>query len=350
MKNNIILLILLFINFKCLFSQEVKNEEWSITNVSNSIPNSKYSNIVVQDLRSNKNDFGFVEKGLMNINHVISPTSPIENQIQNVFSQFVKKSSGNKTLILQIRDLYFFETFVNTKEERGVFQFKAIAFEKDNEAYYLKKIIDDRVELSSSIDVTNELKKKASEKLILTLQNLIEDENFLYDTQLSINDVEYSENFIKNKYPFYNSKILKDGIYFTYKNFLEQNPNFEILELENNVSHVKNVFYINEKGKKKNANNCYAVIYKGRAYVNSGNVFLALTKKGDDYFAYGYISKIDSYANKIPDSILASYYSNFYKGFSAEAIPSMNTFFYEFRLDFQDGSFKAIKEIIFNKK
>ena len=110
MKKILLITTFIFLSINPLFSQDKKTEDWNIAKPEQKITNAEFSKITVQDLRVDKNDMGFVQKGAFNRYTLIQPVIPLDQQISNLFKEWVTPlPENNKELIIQIRDFYFSE-------------------------------------------------------------------------------------------------------------------------------------------------------------------------------------------------------------------------------------------------
>ena len=79
---------------------------------------------------------GFVQKGAFNRYTLIQPVIPLDQQISNLFKEWVSPlPENNKELIIQIRDFYFSE-LTSGMSETGRFIFRATIFGGSDDQYF----------------------------------------------------------------------------------------------------------------------------------------------------------------------------------------------------------------------
>ena len=349
MKKILLITTFIFLSINPLFSKDKKKEDWNIAKPEQKITNAEYSKITVQDLRVDKNDMGFVQKGAFNRYTLIQPVIPLEEQISNLFKEWVSPlPENNKELIIQIRDFYFSE-LTSGMSETGRFIFRATIFGGSDDQYFLLRKVDE-VYNNSSIDVTLQLEREAGLLVSGIVQNAIRQQKPLNDVVYTLNDVTNFESLEKKNIPLYYATTYADGIYKDFQSFSQQKPTDKISEVKENGSTIK-IYYLNEKQKKRSARGNYAAVYNGKPYINNGDEFVSLVKKGEDFYFYGYVPKKVSAGKQIGIGIATGVVTTLLTGGIGVAfIPTTENVLYEFRMDFLNGSFKPIEEVKKDKK
>lgn len=349
----IFLIFLLIFNFIETYSQtkEIKTQDWNIATSDTKIQNVKYSKIIFQDLRSYKEDFGFVQKKLLNNIYLISPKISLEEQFKNAFNQIaVPSPNADKELIIQLRNFYLSEYYLSTmNQEIGKFNIKVLIFSGKDGQYQALKPINENIEIMSKVDVTNDLLKKSSEKVLDVIKASLLEDRYFSNQNFTKSDLNNSEKILKFLLPAYNSSVLKDGVYKNYDNFSSQNSVFELKKFNDYNSYLTSVSY-SDSGKTKSGRNCFAVVKNGTPYFNAGDYFIKGSKKMNDFYFYAYLPKLLPEMKSDSKGILTPILSNFISGVNTEAISTNFNSLYEFKMDFQDGSFTPTKQMIFEKK
>lgn len=346
MKRIIYITIIALFGIQSNYAQqkEKKTEDWNIAKATQKIDDTKYSRVIVQDLRLNKEDMGFVQKGAFNRYTLVKPKIPIEQQISDTFNDLAVKDTANKKeLIIQIREFYFSELTSGMSEE-GKFKFRATIFGGEPQNYKIIKKIDELYK-NSSLDVTQELEREAGNLLLKIISDALKTDTSLEERIYTYEDVVNFENIEKSKLPLYTDQKYIDGIYKDYQSFSMQSPTLQISEVKESNKTIK-VYYLNENNKSRNARGNYAVVYKGKLYINNGEQFIELTKKENDFYFYGYISKSASFGKQfgvgVATGVLTSLLTG---GIGVAFIPTTNSVLYEFKMDSLNGNFVPIQEV-----
>lgn len=345
----LLLIIIFAISFSTLFSQDKKTEDWNISKPTQKISNSEYSKIIVQDLRVDKNDMGFVQKGAFNRYTLIYPKISLENQIIDLFNTWVEpKPTNDNTLIIQIRDFYFSE-LTSGMRETGEFIFRATILGGSNDQFHLLRKVNETYN-NSSLDVTLELEREAGNLVLNIISSSLRQTKPLTDYVYTNNDVNNFEEIEKKTLPLYNTASFVDGLYKDYISFSLQTPTDKISEVKQNGTTIK-IFYLNENQKKRNARGNYAAVYNGKLYINNGDDFVNLIKKGSDFYFYGYVPKEVSAGKQLGVGIATGLVTSLLTGGIGIAfIPTTENVLYEFKMDMLNGSFKPIEEVKKEKK
>ena len=346
MRKIVYLSLITLLSFQLTFAQqkEKKTEDWNIPKPTQKLTNAKFSKIIIQDLRLDKEDMGFVQKGAFNRYTLIKPIIPLKKQIEDIFNDLIVKDSFNKNeLIVQIRDFYFSELTSGMSEE-GKFKFRATIFAGEPQNYKLIKKVDE-VYKNSSMDVTLQLERESGELILKIISEALVTVKPLEERIYTLEDIDNFEGIEKNKLALYTNDKYVDGIYKDFQSFSMQIPSMPIHEVKEGNNTIK-VYYLNENKKSKNARGNYAAIYQGKLYINNGEEFIKLTKKENDYYFYGYVSKKASFGKQLGVGVATGVLTSLLTGgFGVAFFPTTDSVLYEFKMDFLNGSFIPIQEV-----
>ena len=232
--------------------------------------------------------------------------------------------------------------------EEGKFKFRATIFAGEPQNYKLIKKVDE-VYKNSSMDVTLQLERESGELILKIISEALVTVKPLEERIYTLEDIDNFEGIEKNKLALYTNDKYVDGIYKDFQSFSMQIPSMPIHEVKEGNNTIK-VYYLNENKKSKNARGNYAAIYQGKLYINNGEEFIKLTKKENDYYFYGYVSKKASFGKQLGVGVATGVLTSLLTGgFGVAFFPTTDSVLYEFKMDFLNGSFIPIQEVKQNK-
>lgn len=288
MKNTLILLLLLTV--ASLFAQSKKFiiEELNLPDPIQTISNSNYNKIKLQDIRIDPEDYGMVMKGVSDRKAKVKFSPGFEDQLTRMFDKGIEKSSaGDQELLVQLRSLNYKEVTIDMVQY-GYFNFRALIFGgKENQYQLLKKI--DTTMVLFKMDVTKKLEEQSLAYLHKTVFEAVSAapiDHKIY-TQEDINNYN---KIAKSQLPLYTQPKLKDGVYMNYKSFSIQVPDKPINDIQVDLGMITKATYIDDKGKKRNVKtDSYAVVNQGKAYIMYEGELYPMRKGSEDFY---FISKI----------------------------------------------------------
>jgi hypothetical protein len=264
----------------------------------------------------------------------VVPKIPFSLQLTNVISSLIDSTAQEGELLFQLRQLSFAE-ITGAMSEKGYCYLKAAIYSKTNDQYQKLGSID-TVILVKAMDVTKALFRRGSKTITdFIANNLIKkaDEPDYY----SSSDIVNLDSLEKRKIIVYNTSAYSDGLYETYKSFMNQVPDKQItVEMKSEKMSVKAPDQ-NGKPEKIKAKDIYAIVYKGQPYIATEYGYYPLQKTGDDFFFTG---KAKVTANT-GDVIVAGVFF----GLIGSLIASDAEATFEMKIDHLNGGFIRLREI-----
>jgi len=233
----------------CLPSRHGKAKEYFRFDDSIRIENANFSFFHVNDKRPNKENIGFLKKGL-NVKAELKTEKPFGSYFSQYVNSITDKNSNGDTLILVLYD-FSIEDRPN-HDELGTFHFDGMFYSGSSGKYAFITEIDTFFEVRSEWDVTR-LLLEASQNYVIeilsTVSNLCQRKSamyFDYDQLLTHREDLFRE------FAAYKTSTFKEGIYYTIKDFINQTPvDTPFVIKYHTVGRVKMPFfnYANSKGK-----------------------------------------------------------------------------------------------------
>jgi hypothetical protein len=278
-----LILISILINSNNLFSQiPVKDFEIALT--KQKVKHSLYKTIQFVDSRYDTTNMGMVQIGAFDRRAMVVATIPISTQLTAVINSLTDATAKDGELLLQLRKLHFVEITGVTSQNGSVF-LRAILYSKKGDSYQKITSIDTVVTVDFR-ELTKVLLKDAG-KLIT---NLIAD-NLLQQASpdlYSLNDIISIDSIEKRKIKLYNTAEYADGLYSSYKSFMDQVPDKQlIVEMENGKITSLKALKDNGKEIKVKEKDIYSIVYKGQPYIETDYGFYPLQKRNDDFYFIG---------------------------------------------------------------
>jgi hypothetical protein len=329
-------LLLLFISFADtdLFSQDF-TKDFKFTFPHDRIPHSLYNKIDILDLREDTASIGIVDAGVLNNFDAALVFKPqVATQLTDLFDSLIDMAANNGELLFMLKQFGF-------KETRGgrYCYVRAGLFSKINIAYEEISTLDTVIVLKSSWEKA-ELVKKGSKIITDFISKGILSppaDHISY----SFNDLTNIDSIKKAKIPLYNAVKYKDGVYFSYRSFMNQTPDFPgfvRMNRNNNVSSVKVPDSTGEKVK-LDPEDMYAVIYNGRLFIATEFGYYQLQKIGDDFYFTGKIRIAGNRGN------LGATELGF--GLLGQAVSSINKIeTYNMKIDYINGRFIHMQKVV----
>jgi len=299
------------------------------------IKESQYHQIKVIDLRNDTTNLGQVKKGFFDRKAMVIPKPSLTDQLNLCFYNQAGTEGSTGQLVLLLQRVEFNAITVGTRDY-GFFIFRASLFSQKNEQYQQIVSIDTVAKVSSAMGVTDTLFKVGS-KLI---RQLITDHisaasgGVLY----SYHDILHIDSVRKLAMKLYHTETYADGLYLTYKSFMNQTPDKQITVELNDVNYgVVRAADANGKTHRVNVQKVYALVYRGQPYISSRGMYYPLTKKAGDLYFTGEVQVSEGFGS----IVLASSFGAL--GAAIGAANSEATFYV--KIDPIDGQFIKIREI-----
>ncbi|MDM1553443.1 MULTISPECIES: hypothetical protein [Chryseobacterium] len=344
MRKSLALLLLLIITSIFAQSKKFIIEELNLPHPAQTISNSNYNTIKLQDIRKDPEDYGIVMKGVSDRKAKVKFNPSFEDQLSRMFDKGIEKSSANdQELLIQLRNLNYREVTIDMVQY-GYFNFRALIFGgKENQYQLLKKV--DTTMVLFKMDVTKKLEEQSLDYLRKTVFETVSAapvDNRIY-TQEDINNFD---KIAKSQLPLYTQPKLKDGVYMNYKSFSAQIPDKSIDEIQVNLGMVTKVTYLDDKGKKRNAKtDSYAVVTQGKAYIMYEGELYPMRKTSEDFYFISKIYERPTGERQLITGTTGAMIGGPIGGVIGVLIASGKSKTYECQLDYFNGKYEIIREI-----
>ncbi|WP_160136946.1 hypothetical protein [Chryseobacterium sp. c4a] len=344
MRNTLILLLSLTVT--SLFAQSKKFiiEELNLPDPAQTIPNSNYNKIKLQDIRTDPEDYGIVMKGVSDRKAKVKFNPSFEEQLNKMFDKGIDKTSANdQELLVQLRSLNYKEVTIDMVQY-GYFNLRALIFGgKENQYQLLKKI--DTTMVLFKMDVTKKLEEQSLDYLHKTVFETVSAapiDNRTYTQE----DISNYDKIAKSQLPLYTQSKLKDGVYMNYRSFSAQVPDKPIDEILVNLGMITKVTYIDDKGKKRNAKtDSYAVINQGKAYIMYEGELYPMRKDSEDFYFISKIYDRPTGERQLISGTTGAMIGGPIGGVIGVLIASGKSKKYECQLDYFNGKYEIVREI-----
>jgi hypothetical protein len=283
MIKTLLLSLLLLLSFRSFAQRET--EDFQLSDPVGKTAASLYNKMGYLDSRADTSNMGIVQKNILYGRVYVINKIPMKVQILNLFNQLVDESAGTGELLFQLRQFNFVET---TRGEKGYFQLRAAIYSKTGTEYLQAGFID-TVALLKGLEGTKALlnygSKLTTEFIVSSLKKIPEASSHPF----SFDDVVNIEAFEKQRLPLYSAPKYTEGIYSNYGSFKMQIPDKMIVEGPEDGNGI--VKTLNGKGKVVwvAPKEIYAVVRKGKPFINTGFGFSPLTRSGADLFFQGHV-------------------------------------------------------------
>ena len=326
--------IFIFLITPKLFSQN-RTEDFEITLPDKKVSNSLYKTIRFIDSRYDTSSIGIVQLGAFNKKAKVVPEIPFATQLSNVMNALRDATAKDGELLFQLRQFNFAE-LTGAMSEKGYCYLRAWLYSNKNGRYQKIASID-TVIFIKAMDVTKALFRNGSK----TITNFIAD-NLLKDaTDLqyySFRDILQIDSMEKNDIPLYTTSQMKEGLYETYRSFLNQTPDKQVTA-ESKDEKIASVKTINENGKtdKVKSKDVYAIVSNGKPFIATDYGYYPLQKINDDFYFTGK-AKVNANTG---DVIAASIFFGIIGGLIASDAEAT----FEMKIDHINGGFIRLREI-----
>ncbi len=247
-----------------------------------------YDNVRVIDMRKDKTSLGYIRKGALDRYESITTEKPFDQYLSMYYSGLLSSKTTEELVIL----IYSFNIEDKPiEDEVGTIYIDADFYGGSNGKYYFVGNVDSLYEVGSITDVTKKLLRAAEH----VLKGVVVD---FAGTEKSANFDVYDLSAMKNrrqaerqKYPIYNAVSFKQGIYYTKKDFLYNNPVdtpfVRAFISSGNSGH--NVFhYLDKKGKKDatiEGRDFFAIYDDGKWFSGRGEYAVKMEYTDGDFYA-----------------------------------------------------------------
>lgn len=318
-----------------IYAQKQLTEDFKLTLPQQKIPNSLYSSIKFIDARFDTASMGMIQRGLFNDKVILVAKQPLEKQVQSVFVALVDSLAKDGELVLHVRQFSLAE-ITGSFSERGYCYVRANLFAGKNGVYRLLDKFDSVIVVKAG-DVTKKLLKTGGEALTGFITGNLLKEPAGPETY-SLNDIYKIDSFEKRNLTIYHTDVYKDGVYRTFRSFIDQLPDGQITA-KVKKKQIWDIYTFNEKGKKEQVwqKDTYAVIYNGVPYISTEFDYYPLYKKDGDFYFTG---KAKTTANS-SEVVAASMFFGLIGGLLASDASAK----FEMKIDHLNGGFIRLKQV-----
>src|ERR1035437_1368994 len=332
------LLTIYFFLFLCSASFAQTNSDNPVKEFKLSIPKSKiqnslYNSIKLIDLRNDTTDMGFIEEeGLSDKTRMISKI-PLSYQLSLLISVTTDQSAKDDELYLLLRRFSFYGVSDALRQD-SYCSVIADLFVKDNDEFKRVCGIDSTIHERSSGKVLKKGSLILSDMILNSyLKEPQENKLYRYHDILQLDSVE------KKDIKVFNTSTFTDGVYSTYKLFMNQTPDQPVVSFVNKKG-IISVVGRNKLGKLGiNGKNAFAVVYNNMPYIVTENGIFELTKDGNEWT---FIAK--SKTSIDPGLAFAFLLLGGITGGIASSFINTSTM-YQFKINYHNGKFIPIKAL-----
>jgi hypothetical protein len=312
-------------------------ENYTISLPEQKASDSRYNRLLFIDARADTSNMGIVQVGAFNKRALVIAETPLEQQFQAVFNQFIDSSAKQGQCVFLLRQLSFAEV-TKAMSERGYCYLRAALFAATGGGYQLINTID-TVIVVKAMDVTRAMFRRGSstihEFIVQNLQRAAQEEH-LY----SLTDIHALDSVEKRSILVYNTETYTNGIYATYEAFKEQKPDLPAAVIETDKEGLFVVKVTNEKGKpeKVKSTKLYALVKEGIPYIATEFGYYQLDKRKDDFYFVGKTKVAASQGDIMAASMFFGVIGGLLASQADEAI-------FEMKIDHVGGGFIRLKEV-----
>lgn len=275
MKKIILFVCVFVFSFFSLSAQK----KFNLNAPAQPVVNSYYDKLEFLDSRTNKNTIG----------EDVADNPPLAIQLQTFMSKAVGVTASDKTLFFQLRDFYIWNGKQDGKNT-GFCHMRINLYERDGSDYYFIERLDTLV-----VAKPKEITSRASDALgWFIVRNLKSDP--VGDVPFALNDVKDIDNFEKQDIPLFNTTKFRDGLYYNYFSFANQQPDNVDIQTKVKDGTLKEVKILDpgkNKWQKVSPESVYAVVVDGQPYiVCDGKYWAGYISDNDFLFSVSF--KVDS--------------------------------------------------------
>jgi len=197
-----------------------------------------YQSSLVIDGRKNKRNIGLVQRGITNTISALMIDPTLEEALQNHLNALLANGSGTKEIMIHIRQFSFAE-LTRTFSEEGFFRIRAEAYEQRGNSFLPLLKIDTLVTVSG-LDVTNKILKEGQKTIYEWVEAALKE--YPADVQsLTKEQIFDIDRIEKQNIPLYNSSIFPTGIYHTFQDLANLQPNDTLVnfQYDENLGRIK---------------------------------------------------------------------------------------------------------------
>ena len=336
----LILTVFIFLSAPLVIcAQKIRKDDFQMALPKQKTQNSLYSSMRFIDARYDTTSVGIIQRGALNLWVKLVTRQPLKEQVESSFMALTDSTANAGELILIMRQFSLVEFAAGILGQKGYCYMRANLFAGNNGSYKQLSSFDSVVMVKSSYDVTKELLKTGSEVITgfiagSLVKKPVEKESF------NLNDIYRIDSFEKRNLAVYQTDVYKDGVYRSFRSFIDQTPDGQITA-KVKKGEIWDIFVFNKKGKKEKVwqKDTYAVIYNGVPYISTEFDYYPLIKKDDDFYFTGKVRAAVFSADAIVTSVL---FSALLAGLVI--IPNGEATF-DMKIDHLNGGFIRLKQV-----
>ena len=251
---------------------------------------SAFSGVRVVDSRLDTANVGFIHKGGLNRQDIVTTTLPLKEELTASVNKLIADASKqDAVLCVNIRQFVLSE-YWGVGGEHGVFRISAVFYLKQASNYRKLLTVNTRVNVKSTLgDVTKRLLDTIPEVWGRLVQQAAgyDSEHSDAATQLTARypqDLDIAE---KKAIPVYNVDLPQKGLYATFDDFKNNHPSLQVFFEQPDGADLPEVYELKEDGKKGKTipfKKYYAVCDGKKIYISGVYALYPLTKNDNDFY------------------------------------------------------------------
>lgn len=253
MKRNIIAAIIFTILALNTSAQQRDNFSLNIKEIYPEVQNSLYNTISFMDSRLNRTRDQYIVNA-----------ESFSWQLSSFINMITDRTANNRTILFQLRDLSF-----EREGNKGSSHIRATLYESLNSQFYMIATLDTEVQIENSQKITSRLQEEVSSTITSFIANNLT-QPYIDNVPYTLDDVRHIDSIEKESSALFKNEGYKDGIYYTFDSFKNQQPTVTKMEVrfkKDKLSEIKIIDRTNNKFRKINPSDIYAVVLDGQIYV-----------------------------------------------------------------------------------
>ena len=250
---------------------------------------SRFQKISVLDQRPDTASVGFIQRGLDHHPLILRAKPSLEQQFNALLTSIVQQDGQQGELLLHLRRFSLNEVFQSTGST-GRLTFRADFYEKTNDGLTKLVSLDTVVVLRATTDVTRKLLKATDRIVADFVANAAVSPSKQTDSIFGIEDLKQTDIISKSKLPLYTAETFPDGVYRSWESFSNLRPDHKVAVRMKN-GEISRARITTDKGKfRKLPHMYYAIVWEGKAYLNSRFGHLPIYKFENEFYYHSEIS------------------------------------------------------------
>ena len=281
------LTISIFLFAPLVIYAQKRTEAFQLTLPEQKIQQSLYNSFRFIDARYDTTSVGVIQRGALNMGKILVTDKPLAEQAKSVFTALTDSTTNNGELILHIRQFSMIEMAAGAFGQKGYCYLRANLFAGNNGSYRQLSKFDSVITVKSSYDITKDMLKTGSDLITgFIADNLLKEP--VETESYNLADIYRIDSLEKRELTVYQTDVYKDGVYRTFRSFIDQTPDGQITA-KVKKKEIFDIYVFNKKGKKEKVwqKDTYAVVYNGVPYISTEFDYYPLYKKDGDFYFTG---------------------------------------------------------------